>query len=258
MYIRQLILCLLLCGQAWADTTYLFVTDDAYIHGGFQNKNYNYGVGDYIEIATGGLPAKNYRGLVGWTSLSGLLPDGSVWDSLKLRAQTCHVEDGGNVSAYIILKWWDQGDQYGSPDSTGVCYNDWFYGATGTDSSWQNDGIDSACDTCSFNRNNGWGADRRATAEATTNVTSVAIYYEWSIDTVWANKVIDGDWPMLGIVLIAEATTELDFYQKDYFEFITYSPRLIGFHHVPASDEETKGVFRNNLSGKSGKFEKRR
>ncbi len=258
MYIRQLILCLLLCGQASAGLLQILADDDAYMnYTTAQAKGYNYGVGQHVKVANDDVFPKNlFIGIVGFGDLSSF-PSDSILDSAKVRLYAENIVAGGNVTLTAGLRPACEGNADGGTSVGGLCYYDWCY----PDSEWNDFGAQMASDDsawCPHDGEGDVGADKRSTSESTVNVTSNNYYY-WNIDTNIIRKVLDGDYAEL--VFIVEAATNVDvkFIADGHVVDPQDRGRLYLYYHAPAAEEEeTKGVFRNNLSGKSGKFEKRR
>lgn len=143
----------------------------------------------------------------------------------------CQVNtEDGDVSAYRVFKPWVEGTQSAGSDPPGATWNDW----DNDDWEWTTAGCGSADDEGEDNSGDGTGADRKATAEDTENVTTAATWYAWNISTDLAQGWYDGTIEEEGIVLISPSEGNNKFYTTEY----TTDPSLCPFWTFTYTTEE--------------------
>jgi len=169
--------------------------EDAYMDQYGVKADYNYGGADDVEARVIYL-----NGLIRVKNVASELGGGATITGC-VDSMYCNTNYGdGNTSAYRVFKPWIEGTKSGvDPGAEPSCtWNDW----SSDTYEWTTAGCNSADDDGSDNSGDGTGADRKATAEDTENVTTVNTWYAWSISSDLAQGWYDETINEEGIVLI--------------------------------------------------------
>jgi hypothetical protein len=156
---------------------------------------YNYGTKVTNPVGERGTLGRDRRSVIRFKNIAASLGAGKVITSAKMYLY-CTVEDSGTdhgVSAYRVLLDWVEGTADGSVQTGSVC---WDY-ARYTSLPWNSGGCSVASDVTGEDGT----ADRRATPESTTPITSTGQYFSWDLTTAVQNWY-SGAWSEYGVVLI--------------------------------------------------------
>ena len=145
------------------------------------NPDYNYGT--KVNLIFHALPKVPMR----VKNVASELGVNATISACVCSAYVYEMNVSGDVSIYRIFKPWEEGSQDNATcESPGCSYNDWGC----TDNEWTTAGCQSADDEGEDNSGDGTGADRKATAESTVEVTGVG-WWSWSITTALAQAWYD-------------------------------------------------------------------
>jgi hypothetical protein len=201
-----------------------------------------------LSLVTAGIGTNRLSGFcfTNWDTVQVLITDSVVSDSLIywLYCNTL-TTNPSSVSIYQALK---PGYLYeGTADGTAqVGSNDnicWYHATGGTDSNWVKTCADSANDAATWNRTDGTGADRKATASATVSVTATGSFYRFAITGADADSIQYGLKTHYGYIVKTTANAPLVFSSSENAT-AGQRPIVSWFYHTVSSSPP---VTRNRL-----------
>lgn len=160
----------------------------------------NYGAATTFIVRSGAVDTKS---AIKVNSLDSILGPGVTISAASVYAYCTSNDVDGNISAYRLLKPWVEGDENGVDNDDGdITWNDW----ASDGSEWGTAGALNASDAGTDNSGDGTGYDTLATAESTTNVTTVSTWYSWSVSAALAQGWYDGTFNENGVLLNSAST----------------------------------------------------
>lgn len=211
---------------AFADTKKIEGTtnvEDANMSSGAPNFNYGGGVYFYLHAS----PKTCMR----VKNVASELGVGATISACVCSVYVYDFTTAGDASIYRIFKPWIEGTGFDEEGDGDVTFNDWVY----PDDEWTTAGCQSADDGGSDNSGDGTGADRKATAESTVDVTGTG-WLGFSITPALAQAWYDGTANENGVLFMGigdcyamcrstEAETEKPFF---VFTYTTGEPEAAG------------------------------
>lgn len=184
------------------------------------NETYNYGAGTVFAVVPTGSFVQ--RVLIRVKNVASELGVGATNITAVCSAYCYNGAADDNISAYQVFKDWGEGTQNGVTCSgNAASWYDWAC----PNYEWGTAGCANASDEGEDNSGDGSDYDRKATAEATVNVTEAG-WWSWSISTElatgWYNETIGER----GIVLVGSITDGANYFWSTEY---TTDPTLCPF-----------------------------
>ncbi len=172
--------------------------EDAFIFERSGYEDFNYGGRVNFAVGEPANTARTRRSLIRFKDIFSNIGSGKIITSATMYLY-CNSESSTtdySVSAYRVLKDWVEGTQNGVSESGSSCWNYAQY----TSLPWSTTGCGAASDVTGEDST----ADRRATAEASTLITSTGQYFAWDLTSAVQNWY-SGAWSEYGVILINDS-----------------------------------------------------